>query len=227
MSFFVRVISCNCVQWAEPRHHHCCGGCGGDHHPRLHGVWLHHWEKVRSRGPHWLSAPVSLRLSITFCHSQASTFEALHTHTLTHAYTSMVLWHAVLIDCVPFSLSTWFSCSHTDVCEIMASLWVTRVWKTPGRLSLSLLPHSSHPCVFLSAWSASAFPGTSTSDYTWHVSFVQLDHPSTRQLAVVGLWVEPSPVPSSCQRKNQTWGLISAAMLQKVSDSDERVGLWS
>lgn len=224
MSFFVRVISCNCVQWAEPRHHHCCGGCGGDHHPRLHGVWLHHWEKVRSRGPHWLSAPVSLRLSITFCHSQASTFKALHTHTLTHAYTSMVLWHAVLIDCVPFLSSTWFSCSHTDVCEIMASLWVTRVWQTPGCLSLSLLPHSSHPCLFV------CMIIKCVSRYIHirlHMACIICATTSSRQLAVVGLWVEPSPVPSSCQRKNQTWDLISAAMLQKVTDSDERVGLWS
>lgn len=49
---FVPVPSGHGVQRAEPRHHHRRGGRGGDHHPRLHGVWLHHWEKVRSRGPH-------------------------------------------------------------------------------------------------------------------------------------------------------------------------------
>lgn len=59
------LISCDCLQRAEPRHHHSGGGRGGDHHSGLHGVRLHHREKVRSRGPHWLSAPVSLRLSIS------------------------------------------------------------------------------------------------------------------------------------------------------------------
>lgn len=62
------------IEWAESSHHHCGGGGSRYHHPGLHGVRFHHREKVRSRGPHWLSATVSLvrSLSLPFCPSKAT-----------------------------------------------------------------------------------------------------------------------------------------------------------
>lgn len=93
----VHLISCDCFQRAEPRHHHRGGGRGGDHHPGVHGVRLHHREKVRSRGPHWLSAPVSLRLSISLSvtHGPPRLWRRHNAHT--HA--PIISSHAVLMDC--------------------------------------------------------------------------------------------------------------------------------
>lgn len=94
----VHLISCNCLQRAEPRHHHSSGGRGGNHHPGVHGVRLHHWEKVRSRGPHWLSAPVSLRLSISLSVTHRPP-RLWSRHMRAHTRAPIILWHAVLMGC--------------------------------------------------------------------------------------------------------------------------------
>lgn len=135
MCFCVLDISYNCVQWAEPRHYYRGSCCGGDHHPGVHGVWLHHWEKVRSRGPHWLSAPVSLRLSFSFSVThRPPRLKYTHSHTLTMCARN-ISWHALLMDCdasssTATSLPTatkniWRYCKSLSLWE---SLWNAKFW---------------------------------------------------------------------------------------------------